>query len=531
MKRTYYLSLALLAASTVSAQEVADAYRYTKTDIVGTARYMGMAGAFGALGGDISTLSQNPAGIGIYRSSEVVATLSLGGVEANSNMPSGSVASGPDLKNGKFNINANNLGYVGTFKTGRRSGLLNFNVGFAFNRQGGEKRKYVVTQNYMKSSLSDYIAYRSNEWGGTDAGLLIDNGSNSNPYEDTNAPWLTIMGYNTGVINYDKATSSFQSLYPTLYAGGDLEVREKQRIDEYTFNVGGNFSNIVYWGLGIGVMDLNYNTENYYDEFYWEGNDPSVENGTMNYRLSNFLKTTGTGINVKGGVIIRPTNALRIGVAVHTPTWYSMTDRYYGVMQGFNQPQGTPWEMVYSPEGNFDYKLRTPWQYQFSAAYVVGKYGLLSFEYDLMDFSDIHLSEEGGYPASFQGQNDDISKNLKRMNTFKVGAEIRLSQVTSMRLGYANQASAYDDAMKNNQAQVYAAGTIPNYVVDRGTQYYTGGFGYRAGSIFADIAFVWKTNRQDAYLFPTIQNTDVQSERSRLHTTSYKFLLSLGYKF
>ena len=86
MKKEAILGISLLLVANLSAQEISDAYRYTKTDIVGTARYMGMAGAFGALGGDITTLSNNPAGIGIYRSSEVVATLSLGGVETKTSM-------------------------------------------------------------------------------------------------------------------------------------------------------------------------------------------------------------------------------------------------------------------------------------------------------------------------------------------------------------------------------------------------------------------------------------------------------------
>ncbi|MEG1617221.1 MAG: hypothetical protein RR202_12300 [Bacteroidales bacterium] len=537
MKRNSILGVALFAASVVSAQEMTDAYRYTKKEIVGTARYMGMAGAFGALGGDISTLSQNPAGIGVYRSSEVVATMALGGVETNTSMPTNSLdVTGEKWKQGKFNINFNNLGYVGTFKTGKREGLVNFNVGFAFNRQGGEKRKYTVTQNYMASSLTDYIAVGATNWGGDPGKLLDTSNPKYDPYYDSGAPWLTVLAYNTGLLRAQNNGNSYTYSSPSelagLAVGGDLLVEEKSRIDEYTFNVGGNFSNIVYWGLGLGVSDLNFEQRISYDEFYWDPNNANSNPlDNTNYRLSNYLKTTGTGINVKAGLIIRPTNMLRLGVAVHTPTWYHMTDNFIGKINVYEKLPGTPWEIMDTPEDYIDYRMDTPWKYQFSTALILGKNGILSFEYDLEDYSQIRLANDNGEEYAFADQNADMKAQLKMMNTFKVGAEWRLTPLVSVRLGYANQSTAYDKRILNNQAQVFVAGTIPNYVIDRGTQYYTAGLGYRMGSFFTDMAFVWKSNQQDAYLFPEVSNANILSEKSKLTTDSFKFLLTLGYKF
>ncbi|MEG0949676.1 MAG: hypothetical protein RR212_06525 [Bacteroidales bacterium] len=543
MRRISCFSIVLLGATMVSAQGVTDVLRYSKNDIVGTARYMGMAGAFGALGGDISTLSQNPAGIGIYRSSEVVATLDLGGVETKSEVPTNNLSiTGPALKNGKFNIGCNNLGYIGTFMTGKRSGLINFNVGFAFNRQAGQKRRYQVTQNEMKNGLSDYIADRTNIWASNtpnsspDDLSIPEDISKYDPYFQSSAPWISILGYNAYVINpvSSEAGNYYAGLYPdeAVGIGGDLTVNEKYRIDEYTFNVGGNFSNMVYWGLGIGISDLNFETRTQYDEYYWKAGEPQTSGNYQNFQLNNYLNTSGTGVNIKFGLIARPTSALRLGAAVHTPTWYKMTDSYGADMQSFNVPelQNRNSDRINTPADAWDYKMRTPWKFQVGAAYVIGKAGLVSFDYERADYSYIHLEDEDGYADSFAGTNNDIKNQLKGINTFRVGTEIRLSTVTSLRLGYANQSSAYTDPVKDNKSDIYAAGTVPNYVIDRGTQYFTGGLGYRLGSVFMDMAFVWKENRQDAYMFPNVEGY-VTSERNRLTTSSYKFLVTVGYKF
>ena len=543
MRRISCLSVVVLGATLASAQGVTDALQYSKTDIVGSARYMGMAGAFNALGGDITTLSQNPAGIGIYRSSEVVATLDLGGVETTSEVPANALSiTGPALKNSKFNIGCNNLGYVGTFMTGNRSGLISFNVGFAYNRQAYQKRRYKITQNEMRNGLSDYIADRTNAWASANQGSspsdlsIPENIDKYDPYYDSSAPWISILGYNSYVINHVTSTDGnyYTGLYPneSVGIGGDLNMSETRRIDEYTFNVGGNFSNIVYWGLGIGISDLNFEQRISYDEYYWQAGNPQSSNNYQNFRLNNYLNTSGTGVNVKLGVILRPTNSLRLGFAAHTPTWYSMTDSYGADMQSFNVKElnNANSSRINTPADSWDYKLRTPWKFQVGAAYILGKSGLISFDYERVDYTYLNLQDEDGYSESYAYTNADIKNQLRGINTFRVGTEIRLSPVTSLRLGYANQSSAYTNAVKNNESEIYVSGTVPNYVIDRGSQYYTGGLGYRIGSVFVDMAFVWKENRQDTYLFPNV-NGYVTSERSRLKTSSYKFLLTMGYKF
>ena len=153
MKKIIAINGLLLCSIPFFGQSVMDAVNYLDQDIVGTARYMGMAGAFGALGGDITTLSHNPAGIGVYRSSEVVFTGALGGIETRTSPISGMKYSGADYTNSKFNINANTLGYVGTYKTGNSDGIVTINFGFSYNRRAGSKIRDTLCQNIILSIL------------------------------------------------------------------------------------------------------------------------------------------------------------------------------------------------------------------------------------------------------------------------------------------------------------------------------------------------------------------------------------------
>ncbi len=528
MNKYIFIGLGFTGAMAVNAQEVVDVYKMTHQEIMGTARYMGMAGAFGALGGDISTLSENPAGIGVYRSSEVVATFDLGNVSTK--------ADGTDRMN-KFNAGFNNLGWVGTIKTGNTSGLLSFNVGFGFNRQAGQKRKYNIYQrdmgyynndgDFIRSGVAEYIATKAN--GSATSDMILRNGTSNSDYNYNSEifnkySWLAILGANQGVIS--GSGDSYTTL-PGSEADGNLMAEENYQIDEYTFNVGGNFDNIIYWGVGLGVVDMKYKTRTSYTERYYKSDGTAEPN---DFTLDNYLNTKGSGINVKMGIIARPTNSLRFGVAVHTPTWYDMSDEYGANMALYNNNVSD--FATYTPDGVFDYKLRTPWKYQFSAAYVFGKAGLISFEYELEDFSESKLSNvDNFYNSEFDAQNADIKALLKIQNTYKVGLEARLSPICSARLGYAFQSSGYDNVVIDNQAMLYASGTLPNYTINKQTQYFTAGLGFRGGNFFGDAAFVYKVNKQDAYLFPSVDDWGVISYPTELTTNSYRVMLTLGYKF
>ena len=275
-----------------SAQGAVDAYNLSRTELRGTARYMSMAGAYGALGGDLSSINQNPGAIGVYRSSDFGITLDL-------NMQNAKENTGASVNNTVFSCN--NVGYVGAFRTKSRT-IPNMNWGFSYNRLASFNRRTRGGMSNLQSSLSNYIAGVTNDGRYNDRDLADGyNGS---------APWLSILAYDSFAINPNSDGVDFQGLYGDgTYGNAAYETVESGGIDEYNFNLGGNAYNKLYWGVAFGIVDVNYYANTYYtenlDDAYLVDDEGYLTRGYADWSLDNSLHTTGTGYNFKMGFIFR----------------------------------------------------------------------------------------------------------------------------------------------------------------------------------------------------------------------------------
>lgn len=544
MKRYMLLGAALGCSVLLFGQAEMDAFRYSQPELKGTARYMSMGGAFGALGGDITTLSQNPGGIGVYRSSEIAGTLNLSGIGTKTKTPSFGSTTENDVR-----FTFDNIGYVGSFAIGGNSALINFNVGFTYNRQRSYNRTYRTNYRDLSTSLTNYIAAKTNEV----RDLLpvdMEPTKDYNPYfppaNGIAAPWLSVLAWNSYLIDgvwnetnppqFAGYTGFFQ---PGDYADADMYVRERGRVDEYTFSLGGNVMNVLYWGASLGIVDMNYDLYSYYGEdiTYLTG---TQEKGQGGFRMTNWLSTDGTGVNFKMGVIAKPSRYLRLGLAFHTPTFYKLTDHYsaqvdyrnlgYIIEEGPDYGKPLTGSTATEPAGVTDYHLHTPWKLMASAAIIVGKKGIISLDYEYMNYNKMKLSDDfGDLP-----DNRYISEDFKAGHTFRVGAEYRITSQLSARLGYANQLSPVKAHLTDGSTEVLTAGTVTHYTLDRGVQYYTCGLGYRWGSFYTDAAFVFQHQKEDLYPFsPLFLNgvQDIFPQESTLITNTKTFLVTIGFRF
>jgi len=532
MRKTIALTVsALLVTMGVGAQNIYDAVKFGQNELNGTARYVGMGGAMGALGGDISTISTNPAGIGIYRSNDAMTTISFSALETKSNF------TGISMKEDKNRFNFDNVGFVISNKIGDYTALRYVN--FAFNyKRNKSLNKYMSMQglipqvaengeNYIISQTNQ-MAYQANEmYRGSGQDIMDYTG---NPYRETFG-WLTALGWHGGLYHFDEVDQVYSGYLPQPYA--QFYSKETGGIDEYTLNTSFNFNDRVYLGLTLGLYDVNYKKYSLYDEAYEDN---------WGYSLHSWNKTDGSGFDVKVGAIFRPfeSSPLRIGVAVHTPTFYTLTNKTQALLdyRGMEDEDGKYWDGhidTYDEMGgrtmSTKYRLHTPWKYNFSLGYTVGSALALGAEYEYQDFSTMkfrYTDYEGGSMWWETGTAKDM---LKGVSTIRLGAEYKFVPEFSLRAGYNLSTSAFKNSAFKELPENSVI-TDTDYANTKSISDYTFGFGYRGKSFYADLAYRFHTYKEDFYAFYNESgNYTNDLEKTSVTNNKHQVMLTLGVRF
>lgn len=531
MKKTSIFTALIFSCSLpVWGQGALDALPLLDSQIKGTARYTAMAGAFGALGGDISTIRQNPAGLGIYRSSEVTLTAGL-----NFYNNSTSTATRTNKSN-DFYFTGDNLGFVGTIRF-RNNALRTLNFGIAYTNVANFDNRYSADWTNIGSSLTQLIASQTTKSNVLPGQLSYpEPGSGYNPYD--HCPWLSVLAYNGYLINpVNGDAPEYEGIYqPNNHTTGnaDLYNRTKGNIDEYNINVSGNVSDMLYWGVTLGLTDIDYRIESYYGEqlqnaILYDGNDLNNLRPTSvaaNYDLVNTLQTVGYGFGLKLGMIFRPIEFLRIGFAYHTPTYYQMTDTYWGGLDyTVGKHSGTADDDNYTDVGVTNYNCQTPWRIIGSVAAIIGKLALISVDYEYTGTTSMHYN---GY-ADYTTTNRDIQSHLQGMNTVRVGGEVRVIPALSLRAGYAYESTAVSSKILDGEMEPQIVeGTLTNYVLPHDRHSITCGIGYRINNISLDAAYVHSMQKYDIFPFTPYNANELQAQMD-MYRNMVK--LTVGYRF
>ena len=517
MKKILLATVLGVVPSVVLAQSAVDAYQLSRNDLKGTARFVSMGGAFGALGGDLSTLTQNPAGIGVYRSSEIGVTLDVNMQSTETN------SKGYFVNEDQTKVYCPNFGYVGSLRL-NNDVMPMFNWGISYSRAVSFDRIYRGRFEQLNNSVSNYIASFSGDYSPSELGMT----NTYNPYLDSNADWLSILAYNTYMINPIGNSSEYNGLFKNGTTGNsEYAVHERGYVDEFSLNFGGNLNDIVYWGLGLGITDIDYTNKTFYDEELQNASiinysETGLVNGDAYLTLDNYKHVTGTGYNFKAGLIVKPINEFRLGLAVHTPTYYDLRHDYDAVSD-FSYSSGVEGN-DYTEVAIFDSKLRTPWKIMASAAGVIGGRAILSLDYEYNACND--MSVKTGYGYSNDAVNNDIKNYYQGQNIIRVGAEYRITPQFSLRAGYNYQSSNVNKPTLNGAEYVYTSGTDPSYTFDNTTQYITGGLGFRTGGFYIDAAYVYK-NRESIFT----AYSDIYAPVAKVEDNNSSVVMSIGYKF
>ncbi len=491
-----------------NAQNSSDALNYSQTFNEGTARFTSMGGAFGALGGDFSSISLNPAGLGVYRSSEFTLTPSFKSRTINS------VYNGETGVDARGLLNLENIGFVYSYKPAgdRQTGLVNMNIAFGYNKTK-DFNSYAVAKGYNSdNSIMDIFADQAYGFSPSELDFHVPK-DNFNPYYDEPyAPWGAIMAWRTYLI--DPAVGGG---YIRALNNGD-KVLQRNSIStagssgDYLFSMGFNISNKIYLGTTLTMQGLNYSYSAAYGESA-SGNDTLETGDRFNSLVYNQnFETVGKGYNLKIGGIYKPFDGLRIGLALHTPTYYKLQDTYsYSLSSDVHY--GTISET--SPNGRYDYQLETPFKAIASIAYTFKGFGLISIDVEHVNYTSMRLRNEVDGSA-FTDANDAIDSTYINVNNIKIGGEVKINDFF-LRGGYAFYPSPYKKGSVNENAN---------------RSIISGGIGYRSGNFFIDAAYLYSM-QNEKYYFYNVQydNYSIATKPTSTKMTEGKFLVTVGLKF
>ena len=533
MKSKYiFFAVSLLAALSANAQEIYENAKLAGEDLNGTARYVGMGGAMEALGADISTIGSNPAGIGLFRHSNVSIS---GGLLMQSD--------GKDFSNGKTtNLSFDQIGGVYSTRTGQKSF-----INFGFNYHKGKNFDYILNaansldgssqnkRSYIKGMLANENSggfFVGKDKNGQNVGYVDDKSPNV-AYTWSQIDYLywnnLIPDKNTGRFNYESASGYNLARANTGYIGN------------YDFAVSGNFNDRVYLGLTFGMKDVHYKGYSEYREDF---------NNTGGVLVSDERKVTGSGFDITAGVIVRPVaeSPFRIGAYVKSPTWYDLTTSN---VTGLVYVQGTTNKVSYV-SNSYDFKMWTPWKFGFSLGHTIGNYLALGATYEYENFSNINSRvNDGGY-YNYYGEyyetsspdktmNNHTKEVLKGVSTLKLGVEYKPVSNVALRMGYNYVSAMYDkDAQKDpgiaSLGTAYASAT--DYTNWSAINRFTLGVGYQVKNFNIDLAYQYSAQNGSFAPFSNFipsgrttvtesnvaTTTDVKNNRSQL-------LLTVGYRF
>lgn len=507
MKRINFLAVFTMSVSALFAQTQYDAARITGTELNGTARFVGMGGAMGALGADISVIGTNPAGIALFRSHNVSTSFGF-----NKNMTS-STFNGTKVNDSRTKASFDQIGFVYSNKIGNKTNLRYLNFGFNYHKAANFNRQFTSKGALNGSSLS---------WQMTDMMIGAGYGSqesydkvldNDNPYVSEyfyGTPFLGLMGVRTGLV--DGGTNE-QGFYMMGWNGdiGEYYSREEGGINQYDFNISFNVKDRYYFGVTLGVYDVNYNRYSSYSEtlLYDDGSD----NG--NFTLNNWFGTQGTGYDLKFGFIARPFeySPFRFGLAVHTPVWYMLTDRYTSTLNTdvlmMPEPYTENLSDYLNPDYVWDYRMRTPWKFNVNMGTTFSGVLAVGAEYEYSDYSYINYRDYDGYELS--SSNVATDKYLKGVHTLKLGMEAMLTPSFSFRAGYNYVTSAFKDGsvryvpnvdtMSDKYIWFDETRTDPEYHNIKARNTITLGLGYIGRIVYADVAYKYDFYKSDFFMF------------------------------
>jgi hypothetical protein len=493
---------AIIPLETNAQVSQADALRYSQDILGGTARFSAMGGAFAAVGGDISTLAYNPGGIAVFTKNEL--EISPGLTLQSTNASNGS----NNVTNQGSSINIQSFGLIATKKIAKKNkddagGWKSYNFGLAYNRMNNFNDNISISTISHTNSFADGLTQAAQ---GT-------------YYQNLDGFYLN-PAFQIGILDTvpgSNYSNYFNILDQNLNTNGNYLLQTENitttgSMGETDISFGGNYNDKLFIGATVGIVDVNYNLTDVYTETA-EYDDQLY--GLNSYSFTQNLNTSGAGVNFKLGFIYRIMDWLRIGGAIHSPTFLSLTDNY-----------STSWMATYNsitpeyfypgptePAGNqtaYSYNIATPLKAIGGAAVIINNQGIVSADYEYVNYSTMSFnsSDPNLSPDYGTAVNNAIGQQFIQANNLRFGFEWVLYPV-SFRAGYAIYGNPYNSS------------TV-GYSSPRTT--YSAGIGLKVNNVYFDFAYTLMQYSEQYAFYSGAETTTLKNNISNV-------IFTLGYKF
>ena len=463
MKKYILLLITIITVNIIQAQEIRDALRYSQENLNGTARFRAMSGAFGALGGDLSSINVNPAGSAIFANNQLGFTLNNTSINNNSNFFDNTT----NVKDSSFDLNQ--AGGVFVFKNQNKlNNWKKFSVAINFENTNVLNNSIYSAGTNPSNSIANYF-------------LSYANGVPLNVLEDSNYDELghgaqqAFLGYQGYIINPVNNNSTNTNYTSNVPAGGSYyqenTITAKGYNGKLSFNAATSFKDKLYIGVNLNSHFVDFRQSS---RFYEDNEAPLTPDYTVSrVQFDNDLYTYGTGFSFQLGAIAKLSKELRFGIAFESPTWLRLNDEFTQKLIGVsaNTSEELAPDVVNPNTTNYyePYKLQTPSKWTGSMAYVFGKKGLISVDYAIKDYSSIQFKPNSD--PYYRTLNNKMNGLLNSASELRLGAEYKI-EAWSLRGGYRLEQSPY-----KNKTTI---GDLTGY---------SGGIGYNFGGTKLDLSY------------------------------------------
>jgi hypothetical protein len=475
-------SLLLCVWIAAGAQNEIQALRFSQYNPFGSARYAAQGGAIGALGGDLTSMVTNPAGLGVYRSSEFSFTPAFYWVNTTSDF----MNSRYDDSQLKFTIG--DAGWVKAFTQNKSSGIVGASFALGYHTLANFNNRTTMRGINQNSSLLDDFTWHAN----------------ANP--DNLDPFYEQLAFDSYLMPYDEEAGEYWHDMQLDGYGQELIRTSVQSgyIGEYSLAGAINFSNLLYFGATAGIHSVRFSEQIYHTE-------TDLDNHVIDFdsfRFREFNDTRGWGYTFRFGMILRPIQLIRLGATFQLPTYYMLTDQKFTDINSYwDSDSGIPDEIASSPDGIYDYRLRTPFRVNANASVILFKLATLSLGYEFVDYASSKLD---AYDYTFMEENDRIRQDFRDVHNLSAGAELRLDAFY-LRGGLQYLMSPYSDPRNNAEEWIYSTG-----------------LGFRTRGMFFDVSYS-HSGLDEVYGMYAYQpgSNEVSLNRVKGNT----IMMTVGFKF